>query len=108
ESYRREIAARMAELERQRAFAFRRLNLVRVIAAKVSGAGDEAEAVALGSAAFLREVEWTGATEAQREVVNRFIPVATAIWKVAAPPPENREDEEVPDAARIDRELTAF
>jgi hypothetical protein len=50
---------RIKALERQRAFAFRRLNLVRAVAASLDGAKDEAEAAARGSSSFLREVSGT-------------------------------------------------
>src|SRR5262245_39181985 len=80
DAYRRDVVARIKQMEQERAFAFRRLNLVRTVAGSLAGAKDEAEAVARGSVAFLREVNWSGATESQREVVAKFTPVILALW----------------------------
>jgi hypothetical protein len=44
--FRREVAARMADLEQLRAFAFRRLNLTQAIAEAVGPAADEPAALA--------------------------------------------------------------
>lgn len=82
EDYRREAMEQIKLLERQRAFAFRRLNLMRAVAASLAEAKDEAEAAACGSAAFLRELNWNGATERQREVVDKFLPVVIALWQM--------------------------
>lgn len=83
ERYRSEAAERVKGLERARAFAFRRLNLVREVARAMTGAKDEAEALQSGSAAFLREVNWTGGSESQREVVERFKPILAALWRMS-------------------------
>src|SRR5690606_319997 len=83
DAYRSEVAERVKSLERARAFSFRRAHLVRVVAASMGGAENEEEAIAAGSAAFLREIGWNGATEAQREVMERFKPVMTALWEMA-------------------------
>jgi hypothetical protein len=82
DTYRKDAMERIKALERQRAFAFRRLNLVNAVAASLADAKDEAEATARGSAAFLRELNWNGATERQREVVDKFMPVVTALWQM--------------------------
>jgi hypothetical protein len=82
DTYRKVTMERIKALERQRAFAFRRLNLVRAVAASIADANDEAEAAARGSATFLRELNWNGASERQREVVDKFLPVVTALWQM--------------------------
>ncbi len=74
-----EAARRAAELKAERAFAWRRLNLMRSLAGAVRGGEDEETALAAGRAAFLRETGLTGATEAQRQVAERFAPVLIAI-----------------------------
>lgn len=91
ESYRREAVERIKHLERRRAFAFRRLNLVRAVAASLDDAKDEAEALARGSSTFLHEVNWNGATERQREVVEKFLPVVIALWQMREGPPSDGE-----------------
>lgn len=113
DAYRREIAEKMAALERQRAFAFRRLNLVRTIAESVAAAPDEERAAALGNAACMREIGWTGASEPQREVMARFAPVAVAIWRVAVaasadPASAGEQEKEAAKPAEIDAAFADF
>jgi hypothetical protein len=81
DAYRRDAVRRIKEHEQERAFAYRRLNLMQAAAAAVAGAKDEAEAMAQGKSAMLREVNWNGASEPQRQVADRFAPVALALWR---------------------------
>jgi hypothetical protein len=83
EIYRREAAVRFRELEQARAFAFRRLNLMRTVIDAVTGIEEEEEAVKAGRTAFMREVEWSGATEAQRQAIEQFGPVVLAAWQLS-------------------------
>jgi hypothetical protein len=80
ERYRKEAAARAAELRDERAFAYRRLHLVRTIGAAVAQAENVEQAVAAGRAAMLREVGWAASTDWQKEVAASFAPVSQAIW----------------------------
>ncbi len=100
--FRSERVSRVLALEHVLALAFRRLNLMRAIAAAVTGAKDEAEAAEKGSAAFLRELDWTGATEVQRQCAERFKPVALAVWAAA-----QAEDEKA-DTDSVAKELASF
>jgi hypothetical protein len=84
----KEAARRAAELREARAFAWRRVNLVRAIAAAAKGSEDEEAAAAAGRAAMLRAVGWNGATQAQRDVADRFAPVTLAIWAATRPEAE--------------------
>jgi hypothetical protein len=102
EAYRREAMLRIRALEQERAFAFRRLNLMRSVASAVADAEDEAEALAHGSAAFVRELGWSGASGTQREVVERFAPVARIVWQAS------RAETAEATGAAIERELAAF
>jgi len=115
---RREIAQRVRALEQERAFAFRRLNLMRTVAGAVSGHDEEAEALQAGSIAFMRELDWTGATEAQRQALEKFRPVILAAWTLGRAP--EGEGDTASDMASdiaanreanreaLRRELTAF
>ena len=107
EEYRREIAKKLADLERQRAFAFRRIAIVRTVGEGVRNAADAEQAVSLGNAACMHEIGWTGATEAQRETMAQFAPVSVAIWQLAAPQPKGEADEKMPPAKPEDID-TAF
>jgi len=102
ENYRKEAASRIKELERARAFAFRRLNLLKTIAGAMKGAENEAEAFDRGRTAFLHEVNWSGTSEAQRQVLDLFQPVFAALWRM--------NDEQISDSdfAQIDSDLAGF
>ncbi len=62
--FRRQIASRTKELERQRSFAFRRLNLMRSVAEVITGAESEEIAVAAGGAVLRAKLG--GLTTARR------------------------------------------
>ncbi len=78
--HQKEAAARAAELRTERAFAWRRLNLMRGLAAAVRGAEEAEAAAAAGRAAMFGLVGWNGATQAQRDAAERFAPVVRAVW----------------------------
>ena len=85
DTFRREIAMRTKELERERAFAFRRLNLMRAVAEGIASVESEEIAVA-GAASVLRiRLGWTDDSEARTEVLSRFAPVARALFDQIAP-----------------------
>jgi hypothetical protein len=95
--YRREAAQRIAALERQRAFAFRRLNLMRVVADAVATAESEEIAVANALAVLRGKLGWSTDTEATTEVLSRFAPVAKAAFRSFVPS-EDGPSLDVPDA----------
>jgi hypothetical protein len=101
ETCRHEAAERIRGLELARIYAFRRLNLVKSIASAMSGAKNQEEAMAWATSAFLREVNWTGASESQREVIERFQPMIDALWRLQQGEPETNEGE-------FERKLAAF
>jgi hypothetical protein len=83
-AFRRESAQRIASFERERAFAFRRLNFMRGIAGAVAGAADSEAAVA-SAVGFLRaQLDWSSASAARDSVLARFTPVAQAIFAAGA------------------------
>jgi hypothetical protein len=106
ENYRKEAAVRFRELEQDRAFGFRRLNLMRTVTAALDGCENEDEAILRGSAAFLHELGWSGTSETQQETLTNFAPVIAACWQ--AMQPVSPEAEASPDAARIIEKLRAF
>jgi hypothetical protein len=83
-AYRRESARRIETLERARAFAYRRLNLLKKVAATAAGEPDARKAADARIAAAFVEIGWIGASLAElgdkgREAEARFRPVAEAI-----------------------------
>jgi len=83
--FRQDIARQIAAFERERAFAFRRLNLVRAIADAVRQAESEEAALANASAALCAKIGWSTDSEARTEVLTRFRPVTQAIFRNLAP-----------------------
>ncbi len=83
-AYRRESARKIEVLERSRAFAYRRLNLIRKVAETASGETDAKKACDARIAAAFVEIGWIGGSldeldEKGREAETKFRPVAEAI-----------------------------
>lgn len=100
---RREAAARIKELERKRAFAHRRLNLMRAVVEAVATTEDEAIAVAAAAAILRNKLGWSSDSEARTDVLSRFAPVARQLFAGLTYKPE--DGGEPPDA---DAALAAF
>jgi len=97
---RREAARRIKVLEVERAYAFRRLNLMRAIAEVVAGAEGEEIAVAAATAVLRAKLGWSSDSEARDEVITRFAPVAQAMYASLSPEietPPGREAAPKPD-----------
>jgi len=80
ESFRREIATRMKELERERAFAWRRLNLMRGIDEIIAPAANEEDAIAAADAALRLKLGWNDDSPARTEVLSRFTAISRAVF----------------------------
>ena len=93
-AFRREVAARVAELERDRAFAYRRFNLMRAIAEAVSQAQEEQPAVAYALAALRNRLDWESDSDARAAVLTQFAPVAQAMF-ASLVPDERQADTDV-------------
>jgi hypothetical protein len=93
--FRSQIAARIKELEKQRAFAFRRLNLMKEVSGVIAGAESEEIAVAVATAVLRAKLGWADDSEARMAVVSSFAPVAQAMFASLAP--TESEEEEKPD-----------
>ena len=79
-AFRAELARRIKALAEARAFAFRKLNLMRAICDAVSSAGDEETAVANGLAVLRTRLGWAADSEARAEIISRFAPVCVAAF----------------------------
>jgi len=100
-SFRRDAAMRIAALEQERAFAFRRLNLMQAITDAMVSAESEEIAVASAFATLRTRLGWSTDSEARAEVISHFGPVALAVSHTLAP------DEDEP-ASGIREALAAF
>lgn len=77
--YRREAAERIAALETARAFAFRRVNLMRGVA-HCASAEDEQAAVQQAQALLQDKLGWTGDNDFRSNVATNFAHVALAVF----------------------------
>jgi hypothetical protein len=102
--YRREAAERIKVLAQERAFAFRRLNLMRDMARAMMGAETEEAAVACALAALRSRLGWTGDSEVHAAILSRFGPVAEALFAGLDPDGEAP----APDAASALAEFEAW
>lgn len=82
DEFRSQIAGRIKELEKQRSFAFRRLNLMKEISSVIIGAESEEIAVAAATAVLRAKLGWANDSEARVTVVSSFAPVAQAMFEI--------------------------
>jgi len=94
-AYRREIATRIKALEQERAFAFRRLNLMRAVAGVIASSESEEIAVANALAVVREKLGWGTDSEARSEVLSRFANVGKAAFASLAPPEAEAEPADV-------------
>lgn len=87
DEFRREVAERTKTLERERSFAYRRLNFMRAVADAVASAEDEAIAVAATNAVMQAKLGWASDSEARSEVLSFFAPVAKVVFASLDPEP---------------------
>lgn len=80
EEMRRQAAEQIKSLERERAFAHRRLNLMRAVVEAMTGAESEESAVAAATATLRNKLGWSNDSEARLEVVSRFESLAKQVF----------------------------
>lgn len=86
--FRREIAGRIKAMEDERAFAFRRYNLMRAIADAVASAESEEIAITDATAILRSKLGWSNESEARSVVLSHFAPVAQATFASLTPAKE--------------------
>jgi hypothetical protein len=87
---RKQMEAEILRLERQRAFAYRRLNFMRALSADIQSAENEEAALARGRAAVCAQLGWHSESETRTETLSRLAPVVQATFAClgsAAPEP---------------------
>jgi hypothetical protein len=96
DALRKRMEIEVAAAERERAFAHRRLNLMRTLAHAVAQADSEEAAVGRGLAAVRAELGWESETETRAETLRRLAAVVGATFGNLAP----TRGEEEPDVSR--------
>src|SRR5262245_30533272 len=94
-TFRREIATRAKALEQERAFAHRRLNVMRAIAAVIATAETEEDAITQALATVREKIGWASDSEARTETLMQFAPVARAAFLSLTPPEAEAEEVDV-------------
>ncbi|NVO16601.1 MAG: hypothetical protein HXX10_21450 [Rhodoplanes sp.] len=79
--YRQEAAQRIAGLEQERTFAYRRLGLMRELVDAIAGADAEESALSIAAATLRGKLGWSSESEARSEVLERFAPVTQALFR---------------------------
>lgn len=95
DEFRRTIASRLKELEQERAFSYRRFNLINEVSAAVASAESEEIAVAVATAVLRARLGWVSDSDARIAVTSSFAPVAQAMFANLAP--VESADEPKPD-----------
>jgi hypothetical protein len=72
---RKQMESEILRLERQRAFAFRRLNFMRLLSDGIEAAENEEAAVAMGCATVRTQLGWHSESETRTETLSRLTPV---------------------------------
>jgi len=106
DEFRRGIAERMKELEKQRSFAFRRLHLMKEVAGVITQAESEEIAIAGATVVLRAKLGWVNDSEARSEVLSRFAPVAQAMFASLVPSAD--DNEEKPDVIETLGEFEAW
>jgi hypothetical protein len=83
QAVRARLTQEVTRLERRRAFAHRRMHLVRLLAAAGTTAEAEEAAAAAQRAAVCRELGWERESEFRRAVLDRLQPAGLAVWQCA-------------------------
>ena len=95
DEFRRTIASRLKQLEQERAFSYRRFNLMNEVSGVVARAESEEIAVAVATAVLRAKLGWVSDSDARVAVTSGFAPVAQAMFASLAP--VESEDEPKPD-----------
>jgi hypothetical protein len=106
DEFRRGIAERMKELEKQRSFAFRRLHLMKEVAGVITQAESEEIAIAGATVVLRAKLGWVNDSEARSEVLSRFALVAQAMFASLVPSAD--DNEEKPDVIEALDEFEAW
>lgn len=96
-AFRQQAAEQIAALDRERAFAFRRLNLMRAIANAIVETETEELAVANALATLRAKLDWSSDSDARALVLSRFSPVAQAMFGNLMP---SQDQVPLPDVAQ--------
>lgn len=91
-AFRDSISAEIARRERDRQFAFRRLDLARTMTSAIASAATPEDAVRAQLAALKADLGWHAETEARKKILSAWTAVAEAVWHHRPLPPAASSD----------------
>lgn len=97
---REDFSQRLKSIEQDRAFAYRRYNLMRAIADDMASADSEEIAVGNALAVLRSRLGWHSDSEARIAVLSSFAPVGKAVFLSLAPPEAEADDADVISALK--------
>jgi len=95
---RRHMEAEILRLERERAFAYRRLNFMRALSSGIHPAENEQAAVANGCAVVRAELYWENDSETRTETLAKLAPVIQATFGCLTAAAGDRSAEDIVQA----------
>lgn len=78
---RKKVAVQINELERQRAHAFRRTRLIRILASSAEGSEEEDEALLAQRKAVSEEIGWAVESDAYKAILDEMKPLGLSVWR---------------------------
>ena len=87
---RKQLEAEILHLERERAFAYRRLNFMRALSSGILPVENEEAAVANGCAVVRAELGWENDSETRTETLSKLAPVIQATFACLTAPAGDR------------------
>lgn len=99
-TFRNNIAAEIARHEKERQFAFRRINILERMLKAANGAESEADAITAQRAALKSLLGWHADTDARKPILDGWSAVAAAVWHHRSGEPDEVAGPSVPDALR--------
>lgn len=85
DALRKRLTAEVSNLERERAFAYRRLNLMRAVTGAIASVESEETAVANGLAVVRAELGWESDSDSRAETLSRFASVLRSAFTGLSP-----------------------
>lgn len=92
QEFRRTMASQVATLAQARAFANRRMNLMKLLFATVEQAESEEVAIAGALAALRNRLGWREDSQARDEVLTEYVKVAAAAFAATRGPEQDEDD----------------
>lgn len=99
-AFRNSIAREIARHERERQFAFRRIDILERMLSAARGVESETDAITAQRAALKSILGWHADTDARKPILDAWTAVAEAVWRDRSGSPTDDAAPSVPDALK--------